>query len=173
MGERLPEAWMVEMHRNGRVEFPLRRWSFLQFPGLLFLPTAFFGASTIPDMFDHGWPVIAYLLITLCAALVLGITWQLVTQRPLLVIDHRGIHQGRRRFLPWDEIGSIGPISGPKMARQLQIHPKNVWAKNLVLTQQHVNDLQTFQTWLEEVLEDQRHTGTRQDDNDSDRRRAH
>jgi hypothetical protein len=160
MGERLPEAWMVELHRNGRVEFPLRRWSFLQFPMLLVLPIAVMGASGIPDMLDSGWRVLAYLLITMYAALVVGIIWQLVTQRPVLVIDHRGIHQGRRRFMPWDEIGSIGPVSGTKLIRQLPVHPKNIWAKDLVLTQQHVNDLQTFQTWLTDLLTNHRETTT-------------
>ncbi|RZT19974.1 hypothetical protein EV649_3114 [Kribbella sp. VKM Ac-2569] len=160
MGERLPEAWMVEWHRNGRVEFPLRRWSFMQFPMLLVLPVAVMGASGVPDMLDSGWRVLAYLLITMYAALVVGLIWQLVTQRPILVIDHRGIHQGRRRLMPWDEIGSIGPVSGSKMAGQLPVHPKNVWAKNLVLTQQHVNDLQTLQAWLTELLTTHRETTT-------------
>jgi hypothetical protein len=158
MGERLPEAWIVEMHRNGRVEFPLRRRSFLQFPALLLLPIALVGAGSIPDMLENGGRVLAYLLITMYVGLALGITWQLITRRPILVIDHRGIHQGRRRFLPWDEIGSIGPISGPKMARQLLVFPKDVWAKNLVLTQQNVNDLQAFRTWLTEVLTQHRET---------------
>ncbi|WP_410785154.1 hypothetical protein [Kribbella sp. C-35] len=173
MGERLPEAWMVEMHRNGRVEFPLRRWSFLQFPVLLLLPMGLMGASGIPNMLDRGWRVLAYLLITMYAAFVVAIIWQLITQRPTLVIDHRGIHLGRRRSMPWAQIGSIGPVSGPKPSRQLQIHPKNVWAKNLTLTQQHANDLQALQTWLQQVLEDQRHSETPQDDDDPDRRRAH
>ncbi|TCC39608.1 hypothetical protein [Kribbella sindirgiensis] len=159
MGERLPEAWMVEWHRNGRVEFPLRRWSFLQFPLLLLLPLGVMGLNSVADMHDGGWPVPAYLLITGYAGVVITIAWQLITQRPVLVIDHRGIHQGRRRFMPWDEIGSIGPISGPKMARHIQINPKNVWAKNLTLTQQHVNDLQALQTWLQDVLEERRKAG--------------
>jgi hypothetical protein len=160
MGERLPEAWMVEMHRNGRVEFPLRRWSFLQFPVLLVLPVALMGASGIPEMLDSGWRFYAYLLILMYVVLVVGVVWQLVTQRPVLVVDRRGIHQGRRHFMSWDDIGSIGPVSGPKPSRQLQIFPKNVWAKNLTLTQQHVNDLQAFRTWLNELLAEQRRTAT-------------
>jgi len=116
--------------------------------------------SSIPDMFDHGWPVLAYLLITLYAGLVVGITWQLITQRPTLVIDHQGIHQGRRRSMPWTEISSIGPVSGPKMSRQLEVFPTNVWAKHLTLSQFHVNDLQAFRTWLNELLAEQRRTAT-------------
>jgi hypothetical protein len=152
MGERLPEAWMVEMHRNGRVEFPLRRSLFLQFPLLLLLPMGVMGLGSIPDMLDRGWPALAYLLIAGYAGGVIAIAWQLITQRPTLVIDHRGIHVGRRRFMPWTDIGSIAPISGPMISRQLQILPKNVWAKNLTVTQHHVNDLQALQTWLNELL---------------------
>jgi hypothetical protein len=157
MGERLPEAWMVEWHRNGRVEFPLRRWSFVPFPVISLVGYTAITAGRLPDMVDDGgWRFLAYLLITTYVAIVAMIVWQLVTQRPILVIDRRGIHQGRRRFMPWDEIGSIGPVSGPKPIRQLPVNPKNVWAKNLVLTQHHVNDLQTLQTWLQEVLEEHR-----------------
>lgn len=152
MGERLPEAWMVEWHRNGRVEFPLRRWPIVQPPMLVLLFMALVTLQSISRTLDGGWPYITYLLIALDAGVVITIAWQLITQRPILVIDHRGIHQGRRRFMPWDEIGSIGPITGPKMARQLTIHPKNVWAKNLTLTQQHANDLQALQTWLSALL---------------------
>jgi hypothetical protein len=161
MGERLPEAWAVEWQRNGRVEFPLRRRSFLQVPVFPILGLSALSAGTLPDMLADGtWRFLAYLLIAACAGVVIAGIWQLVTLRPILVIDHRGIHQGRRHFMPWTEIGSIGPVSGPKMSRQLQIYPKNVWAKNLTLTQHHVNDLQTFQTWLNELLAEQRRTAT-------------
>ena len=103
---------------------------------------------------DGNWRFLAYLLIAVYAGVVIALVWQLVTQRPVLVIDHRGIHQGRRRSMPWTEIGSIGLVTGPKLARQLQVHPKNVWAKNLTLTQQHANDLQALQTWLTSLLAD-------------------
>ncbi len=157
MGERLPEAWMVELHRNGRVEFPLRRWSFLQVPVFPILGLSVLSAGSLPDMLaDGNWRFLAYLLIAVYAGALIALVWQLVTQRPVLVIDHRGIHQGRRRSMPWDEIGSIGQVSGSKMARQLPIHPKNIWAKNLTLTQQHANDLQALQSWLQDVLEEHR-----------------
>ncbi|TDO68634.1 hypothetical protein EV651_102557 [Kribbella sp. VKM Ac-2571] len=160
MGERLPEAWMVEWHRNSRVEFPLRRWSFMQYPGFWFVvPGALMTTSQLPSMLDDGgWRFLAYLQIAAYVGIVAMLVWQLVTQRPILVVDHRGIHQGRRRFMPWDEIGSIGPVSGPKMARQLHVYPKNIWAKHLILTQHHLNDLQTFQTWLTELLTNHRET---------------
>ncbi len=155
MGERLPEAWMVELHRNGRVEFPLRRWSFLQIPVFPILGLSVLSTGRLPDMLaDGNWRFLAYLLIAVYAGVVIALVWQLVTQRPVLVIDHRGIHQGRRRSMPWTEIGSIGLVTGPKLARQLQVHPKNVWAKNLTLTQQHANDLQALQTWLTSLLAD-------------------
>ena len=157
MGERLPEAWMVEWHRNGRVEFPLRRWGFSMFPVLYMAAFALFTAGRLPDMLDDGsWRYLAYLLIAGYVGIGVMIVWQLVTQRPVVVVDHRGIHVGHRRFMAWSEIGSIGFVAGPKLARQLPVQPKNVWAKNLVLTQQHVNDLSAFRLWLGELLEEQR-----------------
>lgn len=158
MGERLPEAWMVEWHRNRRVEFPLRRWSWIQPPFLLVPVLGLLSLRSVPGMLDDGgwWRLVGYLLVTGYAVLVVGVAWQIITQRPVLVIDRRGIHLGRRRFLPWDDVGSIGPVTGSKLARQLEIFQKNVWAKNLTLTQQHVNDLHAFCTWLDELLNEHR-----------------
>jgi hypothetical protein len=156
MGERLPEAWMVEMHRNGRVEFPLRRWSFLQFPMLFLAGPTLLTAGRLPDMLDDATGrFLAYLLIAAYVCLVIAIVWQLVTQRPYVVVDRTGIRSGRR-FMPWTDVGSIGLIRGPRPIRQLPIHPKNVWAKDLVLTQQHINDLESFKTWLTELLTNHR-----------------
>lgn len=170
MGERLPEAWMVEWHRNRRVEFPIRRWLFLQ------LTLLYFGISAgtlirLPDILDEpGWRYFGYLAIVLYVGTAGFVVWTFVTQRPYLVVDHTGIHSGRR-FMAWTDIGSIGLLRGP--VRQLPIHPKNVWAKDLVITRQHVNDLQSFRTWLDEVLEEQRRTESPRDDDASDWRRTH
>ncbi|HWD81660.1 MAG TPA: hypothetical protein VG497_22350 [Kribbella sp.] len=169
MGERLPEAWIVEWHHNRRVEFPLRRWSFLQFPFLLLVAPSGLMLSSVPDMLARGASrYLAYLVIATYAGLVIAIAWQLITQRPYLVVDRTGIHQGRRS-MPWPEVGSIGLIRGPGPIRQLPIHPKNVWARDLILSRQHVNDLPTFRTWLEEILEEQRRAEPAQDSNAADR----
>ena len=152
MGERLPEAWMVELHDHDRVEFPLRRWSFLQFPFLLLAGPGLMTLGRLPDILaEPTWRFFGYLMIVLYAGILIAVVWQLITQRPYLIVDRAGIHRGRRS-IPWTDIGSIGLIR-PGPIRQLPIHPKNIWAKDLVLTQQHVNDLQTFRTWLEEILE--------------------
>jgi hypothetical protein len=159
MGERLPEAWMVELHRNGRVEFPLRRWAFVWSPLVPLLVVACFGAIRLRYMLDSSWRVVGYVAIAAYAGIAVVIAWLFVTQRPVVTVDRNGIHRGRRRFIPWTEISSIGPLSGPKLARQFLIFPRNVRAKNLVLTQQHANDLQSFRTWLEELLTEHRRSG--------------
>lgn len=156
MGERLPEAWIVELHHHNRVEFPLRRWSFLQFPLPLVVASSLVTLSRLPDMLaDGGWRFLGYLVIAVYAGVVIVLGWQLITQRPRLIVDRTGIRQGRRS-IPWSEVGSIGLIRGPKPIRQLPIHPKNIWAKDLVLSQQYVSDLQTFRTWLIELLAEHR-----------------
>lgn len=158
MGERLPEAWLVEMHRNGRVEFPLRRWSMFHPVVVPLILVAFADAALgISKMLDDGgWRFLGYLLIVTWIGVAVVLVWQLVTQRPVVVVDHRGIHRGTRRFMAWSEIGSIGLASGPKLARRFPVHPKDVWAKDLLLGQQHVNDLEAFRTWLGELLEERR-----------------
>jgi len=156
MGERLPEAWMVEMHRNGRVEFPLRRRSMVLPPTLFVLPLTLASAGQIPEKLDSGWRFLGYLTIAVYVSLWAAGVWQLITQRPVVVVDRTGIHHGRRRFMAWSEIGWIGFVSGPKVARQFSVMPKDVWAKSLVLNRQHVNDLQTFRTWLEGLLDEYR-----------------
>lgn len=143
---------MVELHRNGRVEFPLRRWAFVSLPLAPLIIMACFGAIRLPDMLDSSWRVVGYVAIAAYAGIAIVIGWQLVTQRPVVIVDRNGIH----RFIPWTDISSIGPLSGPKLARQFLIFPKNVRAKNLVLTQQHANDLQSFRAWLEELLTEHR-----------------
>lgn len=157
MGERLPEAWMVELHRNGRVEFPLRRWTFVWMPGSPLFLVGLISVGRIPEMLDSDWRVVGYLMILAYVGIAVAIVWQLVTQRPVVVVDRRGIQHGRR-FMAWHEIGSIAFISGPKLMRRFSVMPKNVWGKNLVLTQQHVNDLQAFRGWLEELLAEHRAT---------------
>ncbi|MGW7683731.1 hypothetical protein ACWGID_23540 [Kribbella sp. NPDC054772] len=157
MGERLPEAWIVEMHRNGRVEFPLRRSPIAQPPMLFVVVVSLSYATRIPDILDSGDRLLGYLMILGYLAGLVAISWQLITQRPLLVVDQRGIHLGRRRSMLWTEISSIGVVSGPRLFRRLEVFPKDIWAKNLTLAQSHVNDLESFRTWLDEVLAEQQH----------------
>ena len=124
MGERLPEAWMVEWHRNRRVEFPLRRWSFLQFPLLLVIAPVPMVLGNLPDLLaDDVGRFLGYLTIVAYAGVAIVLSWQFVTQRPYLVVDHTGIHQGRRSR-QWSDIGSVGLIRGPRPIRQLPVHPK-------------------------------------------------
>jgi hypothetical protein len=163
MGERLPEAWLVEMHHHNRVEFPVRRWSFLQFPLIMLLGPASLSMSRLPDMLaEDTWRYFGYLIIVLYTGIAIALAWQFITQRPYVVVDRTGIRSGRR-FMPWTDVGSIGLPRGPGPFRQLPIHPKNVWANDLVLSRQHVNDLQSFRTWLEELLEEHRRTGASRD----------
>lgn len=157
MGERLPEAWVVEMHRNGRVEFPLRRWAFGWVPVVPLLGTTVYLGLGLPEMLDDGgWRYVGYLITVLYVGAAGVVAWQLVTQRPRVVVDRRGIHRGRRHFVAWSEISSIGAVSGPSLVRRLRVLPRDVRAKDLVLSQHHVNDLGSFRVWLNDVLAEQR-----------------
>jgi hypothetical protein len=154
MGDQLPEAWMAEWHRNGRVEFPLRRWSLVQLPVVPLLAFAALTAHQMPQLLDDRvWRYAAWSVIAAYVGIGIVIVWQLVTQRPYLVVDRRGIHRGTR-FLAWNDISSISFVTGPAFGRQLPIEPKDVWAKNLVLTQRHVHDLPAFRLWLGKLLDE-------------------
>jgi hypothetical protein len=61
--------------------------------------------------------------------------------------------------MAWSEIGSIGLVSGRSLVQQFRVNPKNVWAKDVVLNRHHVNDLEAFRGWLDELLAEHRAAG--------------
>jgi hypothetical protein len=156
MGERPPEVWTDEWRRSRRVVFPLRRWTYVQLPVLPMLAFIALSAPGVAALLDDGLlRYAAWVVIAAYAGGIGTVVWQLVTRRPVLVVDRRGLRRGPR-FLPWNEIGGVGFVTGPRPARQLPVQPKDARARNLVLTQQHVSDLSAFRLWLGELLDEYR-----------------
>jgi hypothetical protein len=157
MGERLPEAWMVELHRMGRVVFPVRRRTIRLRMVLITLYVGVIPANSWYDMMSEGGGGLVLALASFATGVVvLGYsTWQLITQRPHLVIDHEGIRRGRKRFMPWTEVGAIGIPTGQPF-QSVSVLPANVWAKDLRLDRDHVKDIPTLATWLETLLAEKR-----------------
>ena len=162
MGEESPERWADEWRRTGRVVFPLRRrpvlWGFAQ---LLVVGTviAVFG---LPDMVEYGGGarIAAFVLAPLYVfGIGLGI-WQLVAQRPVVIVDQDGIRRGKRKFMPWSEIGAIGIANGSVWGMSLPIIPKDAWGKDLRLYQQNVRHMPAFRRWLEILLAEHRTNST-------------
>ena len=153
MGEQPPEVWTDELHRTGRVVFPVRRrtvWWGLSFATL---PWASLVIS-LPDHLAAGGEERAFVLLWPgMYAVFLGYSvWKLVTQRPVLTVDHHGIRFGRRKYMPWTEIGTIGIPHGPSFYQGLPIIPKDVWSKDLIIRQENIQNIRTFATWLTEQL---------------------
>jgi hypothetical protein len=140
------------------VVFPVRRRRVIVVPGIIVLLFVVKSAVSFGTSLDEGgWePIFEGLALTCWLTIAGALTWQLVTQRPLLIVDHEGIHRGREHFLPWTEIGTIGQPHGPRFRLTLPIIPTNVWAKHLTLTQDNVRDIRAFAHWLEAVLEEER-----------------
>jgi hypothetical protein len=159
MGEAPPEVWADELRRTGRVVFPLRRKRLVIqracFTGVFALNPAL----SFTEWIHAGGQRLALGLFSVALiVMILGLsTWQFITQRPMVIVDHDGIRTGRT-YLPWTTIGSIGIPTGPKFSMLVPIIPTNVWAKHHPLTQDNIRNIPAFAHWLEEVLAERRRT---------------
>ena len=149
LGESSPETWSDELRRTGRVVFPVRRKRLGIQRGCIAVLLGLDPALSFDDWLDAGGVRLGFGLLSVVLILTLvGVSaWQSITQRPTVTIDHEGIHY-LKTFLPWNEIGTIGPPHGPRMFRVLPITPTNRWSRQLTLTQDNVKDLSAFATWL-------------------------
>ncbi|MEU4604214.1 hypothetical protein AB0F43_14635 [Kribbella sp. NPDC023972] len=162
MGEEQPEVWTAELQRSGRVLFPVRRRPVL-IRSVLF--GIVFGAnladSLIDDLNAGGARRVMTLLGLAVVLMIVGLCfWQVTTRRPILIVDREGIRLGRKRFMPWTDVGTIGIPTGPKFFMNVPVLPANVWAKELRLSQDNVKDIPAFAHWLEDVLKEQRRLTT-------------
>ena len=122
------------------------------------LPGVLIFAFWTPDALKAGGGerISAQALAVLYVVAVGFSVWQLVTQRPAVRVDHAGIRRGRRKFMPWTEVGAIGIAAGPVWGRSLPIIAKDAWAKDLRLDQKNIRDLPAFRRWLETLLDERR-----------------
>jgi hypothetical protein len=155
MGEETPDVWTDEFRRTGRVVFPVRRRPVLIRLAVVALPVGGYQVSSLVDALDSSMTGLILRLISLSGVLfIIGIFgWQLITQRPVLTVDHEGIRLGRKGFMPWTDIGTIGLPTGTTFYRNLPVLPADVWSKELRLPQDNVQDLDAFTTWLTDRLE--------------------
>jgi hypothetical protein len=162
MGDESPEVWSEELRRHGRVVFPARRRFTAAWGGLFCVVFGVNHAGSLIDNLADGGAGRFFGLLGLAGILtMLGLVgWQLVTQRPVVIVDHEGIRVGRKRFMAWNAVGTIGIPTGPKFFMNVPVLPQNVWAKELRLAQANVKDIPAFAHWLEDVLKEQRRLAT-------------
>ncbi|MFC9690278.1 hypothetical protein ACFTSF_17155 [Kribbella sp. NPDC056951] len=159
MGELGPAEWTAEFERGGRVEFPLRRRPAALRAAVLLLLLAPVNVNAIVGFADESTVGRIFEVCGLAGyALILGgITWQLVTRRPIVVVDTEGIRTGRK-LMPWDAVGTAGIPTGPTILRSLPVLPADVWAKEIRILQDNVRDLTALSAWLNDLRPHRRTT---------------
>jgi hypothetical protein len=155
------DAWSAELESTGQVVFPQRRkrlW-------IRFAIVAVFFANSLWSLIAHIRAddmsgTVAVLRITSLGAFVylVGITvWQLITRRPVLTVDRRGIRIGKRTRggFDWQQIAHIDDPSGvfgPRGSlnlRSVQIQPVDAHRTTaLSITHDNVLELDQLSTWL-------------------------
>jgi hypothetical protein len=162
MGEEAPEVWTDEFRRTGRVVFPVRRRPVLIRLAVVVLLLGGYQVSSLIDSLDSGTTGLVLRALSLSGVLLIAgiFVWQLITQRPVLTVDHEGIGLGRKGFMPWTDIGSIGLPTGTPFYRNVPVLPSDVWAEHLAVPRDNVKDLPALATWLTGILEERRRSET-------------
>ncbi|GAA1587552.1 hypothetical protein GCM10009804_49600 [Kribbella hippodromi] len=146
LGDQPPTSWTVQRDRAGQVVFPLRRRFILwqtAFQLFMFLPSMLLLVAGTEHADGYRFVLIAVY------ASVLGVSaWRFIAQRPRVIINHEGIRRGRK-FLPWTDIRTIGPVTGPPWERSLPITPRTPTRKRLHLPRENIRNLPALHTWLE------------------------
>jgi hypothetical protein len=150
MGDEGPDVWADEFRRTGRVEFPVRRRPVLIRLAVVVLFIGGSQMSSLIELPDAGTTEVILRLLSFSGVLVVVgfFVWQLITRRPVLTVDHEGIRLGRKRFMPWTNIGTIAEPAGPSFYRNIPVLPADVWSKDLRLPQDNVRDIPALTTWL-------------------------
>ncbi|MFK4087326.1 hypothetical protein ACI2LF_24675 [Kribbella sp. NPDC020789] len=152
MGEPTPADWTAEFERAGRVEFPLRRGAFAvrSVPFLVMvLPVIIWSAILTGQGAPTAWLPGAFGVFgfTVGAA---GTVWQLVTRRPVLIVDGGGI-QLSRRSIPWSAFAKAGPAAGRAWFRYVTLEAVPGRARNLRIGVATVQDLGAFSEWVNSI----------------------
>ncbi|GAA3550682.1 hypothetical protein [Kribbella ginsengisoli] len=155
IGDGWPDSWSAALERDGRVIFPLRRRAILENIGLLWLVVI---VSQPLAYSERDSNVVRLIFVGLFVSYALGVTawycWRLATHYPALTIDELGIRVGRKKFLPWSEVGAVGLTRGWGPAQVLPILPKNPWGKELLVPRAAVRSVPALARWLEGLLKE-------------------
>ncbi|RZU18870.1 hypothetical protein EV645_1070 [Kribbella rubisoli] len=159
IGDGPTEVWTAELRRTGRVVFPLRRRPLLRrtLSGSVFLMVVI--AAQLPHVLKSGGllRIVAGVVTVACAIDVCFNIWRLVTQRPALTVDGSGIRIGRRRFVPWSEIGAVTELDGSAGDPYFTVVPSGRGRK-LRPGRDHVRNVAALRYWFVAQLQEHRST---------------
>jgi hypothetical protein len=158
------DRWAAEFESKGVVVFPQRRSRLLirLAVGLLLMGNSLWSIADHVRRHDMGG-ALGVLRLTALAAFVYIVGWsgwQLITRRPMVVVDTEGIssQSGRHRgLLPWSQIARIDEPSGIPGIRTVQVQPTDRWGSGLGVPQDNVLELAELAQWLR-TLHRQHHT---------------
>lgn len=157
MGDQPPEAWSAELQRDGRVVFTVRPQAVLRELGFIWAPTVVVLVLRWRGLGDDR---VEQLFAAFVIALAVGTTawqgWRLASHQTVLTVDEAGLRVGRKRFMPWAEVGAIGLVRGGRRIHTLPILPKDPWGKELIIPQAAVRSVPALAQWLEELLKEHR-----------------
>ncbi|MGC4938535.1 hypothetical protein [Kribbella sp. DT2] len=161
LGTEGPAAWTEEWATRGEVVFPQRRQSLWWRLGLFGLLTLSSAAQLVDNLRDGEMMFVV--VLPACALPVwcwmFGYTlWQVVTRRPVIRVDHFGVHYGssKRTRLSWDRIATISDPIGRWLFAFVNVRPVDGKPQRLPISHLHVDDLRPFALWLRSRLDEQR-----------------
>ncbi|GAA1685123.1 hypothetical protein GCM10009745_31980 [Kribbella yunnanensis] len=158
LGELPPADWTAVYERTGRVEFPLRRLAFgvRTMPLFLFLvPVVVLSATMIGDAVVFAKVLSGFGIVGFLVGFG-GVSWQLVTRKPALVVDAEGVRLGRRS-IPWADFAMARLPAGPRGFRYVALKPVDGPLKEIRVSHATIQDLDAFTHWLN-ALRDNRRT---------------
>ncbi|WP_112244349.1 hypothetical protein [Kribbella monticola] len=152
------DAWSAEFEKAGRVVFPQRR-DRLAIRLAVFVLLLSLSVWSNVDHVVHGdvSGAVGVLRITALVGFlaVVGLTtFQLITRRPVITVDHSGIRVDRKSagFLPWQEIAHIDDPTGFPGLRTIQLRPVDRQTSSaLGIPQDNARDLPELVSWLRTV----------------------
>jgi hypothetical protein len=157
-----PANWSTAWKAQGELVLPHRRSPLWWRAALTFLLTANSCLTLVHNLRQGDEPTIYAVITALAIPCWLWFfaytVWQLVTRRPILRVDHTGIHYGtrRRNNLPWTQIATISDPIGKWLFAYVNIRPHGETPRRLPINYVYVTDLHAFARWLRARLEEQR-----------------
>ncbi|MEV8375411.1 hypothetical protein AB0P21_21935 [Kribbella sp. NPDC056861] len=164
MGEAGPEVWDAEFRRTGQVVFP-QRWRGVVFQLSI---TVVVGAVALFVTYQRAggsWGAIEWNVLGAAAgAALVGVAgfsvWQLITGRPMVVVDSEGVSAGRgARRIGWREVSTIVVRARQSISREVVLVPIDPSASPVTIRDNNVKDLDAFLRWLEQTRVRQLHAG--------------